>query len=370
MVQTAGPYPRPLVLLIAAAVGWTVFTLVRFQMPAGNGLAARYYNNASLAGVPVETGYDPVPSAARMAGRWQGRPPLAFGVVWTGYLTVGSTDQYRFATTSDDGSKLFVDERLVVDNSGPHGSETKTGTIALLRGSHRVRLEYTQFGGASELIWAWGRGDAPLMPVPAWALSRRAVRDATLTVLRLVEIVRWLAAILGATAAAWYIAVSVQRVSPRQMAKQAADAYGGAASLAFTVCILVAFLLMPWPGGHDSRFYRSVELTCGDFWSSLRRVARDPRSFQSNLSTPLAGEEGAGSPALQAVGMLRARSVDRYELSTLVKRDDWVSQQIVASAWPRKREADAHVHVILNSEPTTGCEVVSRDRDVSLVYCP
>jgi hypothetical protein len=26
--------------------------------------------------------------------------------------------------------------------------------------------------------------------------------------------------------------------------------------------------------------------------------------------------------------------------------------------------------VILNSEPTTGCEVVSRDRDVSLVYCP
>jgi hypothetical protein len=245
MVQTAGPYPRPLVLLIAAAVGWTVFTLVRFQMPAGNGLAARYYNNASLAGVPVETGYDPVPSAARMAGRWQGRPPLAFGVVWTGYLTVGSTDQYRFATTSDDGSKLFVDERLVVDNSGPHGSETKTGTIALSRGSHRVRLEYTQFGGASELIWSWGRGDAPLMPVPAWALSRRAVRNATLTVLRLVEIVRWLAAILGATAAAWYIAVSVQRVSPRQMAKQAADAYGGAASLAFAVCILVAFLLMP-----------------------------------------------------------------------------------------------------------------------------
>src|SRR4051794_28156314 len=118
MSHTAGPYRRPLNLLVAAGIGWIVLGLVRSMMPAGNGLAAHYYSNTTFAGWPVESGYDSVPSGLQMIERWHGRPPPTFGVVWTGYITITRADQYRFSTTSDDGSRLFVDDRLVVDNSG------------------------------------------------------------------------------------------------------------------------------------------------------------------------------------------------------------------------------------------------------------
>jgi len=370
MVQTAGPYRRPLALLLVAAVGWIVFGVIRSQLPAGNGLAARYYANTTFADGPVESGYDPLPSTARMAERWQGRPPQAFGVVWTGYLTVPGADDYRFATTSDDGSRLFVDDRLVVDNSGPHRSETKSGTISLARGSHRVRLEYTQFGGSSELTWSWARGAATLAPVPAWTLSRRAVGSATVVLGRGLEIARWLLVIVGAAGAAWLVWLALPRVAPAKMARQAAAAYGGVPSLAFSACILIGFLVMPWPDGRGLPFYRTVELTLVDLGRSLRGALQDPHAFQANLAIPLAGEENAGPAAQQAVNMLRARRVDRYQLSDAIAANDWVYEQIVASAWPRKREADARVRVGLNTESTTGCELLSRDRDVSLVYCP
>jgi hypothetical protein len=191
----------------------------------------------------------------------------------------------------------------------------------------------------------------------------------TVAAVRVLEIVRSLAAMVAAAAAAW-CGIALLRVSPVKLARQAAAAYGGAPSLAFSACILTGFLLMPWPDGRGFPFFKTVELTVTDLARSVGRVARDPRSFRSNLSVPLAGEESVGGPALQAVGMLRAKNVDRYQLSSGIAANDWVYEQIVASGWPRRREPDAHVRVIWNSEPTAGCELMSRDRDVSLVYCP
>src|SRR3954470_1567931 len=102
-------YRQPLTLLLAAAFGWMLLALVGRVLPAGNGLVARYYADTTFSGRPVESGYDAVPSTAQIARRWRGRPPPAFSVAWTGYLTVGRADLYRFATVSDDGSRLFVD---------------------------------------------------------------------------------------------------------------------------------------------------------------------------------------------------------------------------------------------------------------------
>ena len=78
---------------------------------------------------------------------------------------------YTFSLTSDDGSTLKIDDALVVDNSGHHASQTKSGHIVLDRGPHPVIVEYAQSGGVYDLEWQWAttagartRSEAALSP--------------------------------------------------------------------------------------------------------------------------------------------------------------------------------------------------------------
>src|SRR5581483_4044889 len=74
----------------------------------------------------------------------------------------------------DDGSTVYVERRLVVDNGGRHPVRLATGTIHLARGAHPLLLYYFQDGGEFELELLWARDGSPLEPVPAWALRPRA----------------------------------------------------------------------------------------------------------------------------------------------------------------------------------------------------
>ncbi len=84
------------------------------------------------------------------------------GVVFTGNLAAEETGRYLLGTESDDGSRLFVDGKMVVDNDGVHGSRVRENIVELRRGEHRFRLEFFQNGGAEKLA-VWSRaasGDA------------------------------------------------------------------------------------------------------------------------------------------------------------------------------------------------------------------
>ncbi len=49
---------------------------------------------------------------------------------------------YRFYTFSDDGSMLYIDGKLVVDNDGGHSGRRAEGKIALEKGLHELHLLY------------------------------------------------------------------------------------------------------------------------------------------------------------------------------------------------------------------------------------
>ena len=51
---------------------------------------------------------------------------------------------YKFRLLSDDGAKLYIDKKLVIDNDGIHGPSSKTGTVTLNSGTHHFRLDYFQ----------------------------------------------------------------------------------------------------------------------------------------------------------------------------------------------------------------------------------
>ena len=74
-----------------------------------------------------------------------------FGIVLEGFVDLPKTDTYTFYTRSDDGSKLYIDEQLVVDNDGQHGAFWEYGATILAAGKHRIRIEYFESGGSQML---------------------------------------------------------------------------------------------------------------------------------------------------------------------------------------------------------------------------
>jgi subtilisin family serine protease len=74
------------------------------------------------------------------------------GAVFEGYVNVGLIAEYTFYTSSDDGSKLWVGDQLIVNNDGLHGMEEKSGKIKLKPGRHQVRIEFFENGGGAGLL--------------------------------------------------------------------------------------------------------------------------------------------------------------------------------------------------------------------------
>ncbi|HVS91298.1 MAG TPA: alpha/beta hydrolase-fold protein [Mucilaginibacter sp.] len=68
-----------------------------------------------------------------------------FGVVFTGQFEAKQDGYYLFALVSDDGSKLFLNGKALVDNDGLHdASRGKSYIVPLKKGFYPIRLEYFQ----------------------------------------------------------------------------------------------------------------------------------------------------------------------------------------------------------------------------------
>jgi hypothetical protein len=91
------------------------------------------------------------------------RTPDMFMLRWRGQLTVPQTGAYDFKTASDDGSLLYIDQALIVDNDGWHGRREVTGTASLDDGPHELTaLMFEDTGGCNfEVYWT---------PIPGAAL--------------------------------------------------------------------------------------------------------------------------------------------------------------------------------------------------------
>jgi hypothetical protein len=74
-----------------------------------------------------------------------------FALRFTGWFTAPADGLYTFHTTSDDGSRLWIGDTLVVDNDGAHPAQTRSGRIALKAGTHPFTVGYQQGGGEFSL---------------------------------------------------------------------------------------------------------------------------------------------------------------------------------------------------------------------------
>ena len=94
-----------------------------------------------------------VVSARRLDYMWYrptvaGIPQANFRIAATSDVMLGS-GRYVLRTISDDAVRVWIDDKLVIDNWKPHESEINTAELA--PGNHKLRVEYYQLGGWVEL---------------------------------------------------------------------------------------------------------------------------------------------------------------------------------------------------------------------------
>ncbi|MDD7793467.1 TIM-barrel domain-containing protein [Clostridium sp. 'White wine YQ'] len=127
------------------------------------GLKGEYYANSDLSGSPVLTRTD-----SSVNFNWgtnspaSGVPADNFSARWTGNITVGDQDAI-LATTIDDGVRMYIDDKLVIDAWGPHDSSTLDANVSLAKGTtHSIKIEYNE-GSRNALISLKWRAATPSM---------------------------------------------------------------------------------------------------------------------------------------------------------------------------------------------------------------
>ena len=78
-----------------------------------------------------------------------------FALQFTGSIAIPTAGRYSFFIASDDGSRLYLDDKLIINNDGLHGMVEKNATINLTAGSHDLVVTYFDNGGGDGLEFAW-----------------------------------------------------------------------------------------------------------------------------------------------------------------------------------------------------------------------
>ena len=91
-----------------------------------------------------------------------------FGHVFKGMIYIEKRGTYEFQTTSDDGSRLFINEFPVVDNDGLHGRKTISGDIVLKKGLQKFEVQYFERGGQESLDIKWKGLEFDWQEIPAF----------------------------------------------------------------------------------------------------------------------------------------------------------------------------------------------------------
>lgn len=98
------------------------------------------------------------------------KPRENVGQRYSGYVEIPADAVYEFALASDDGSKLWIDGQLVVDNDGLHNADVKTGSIALAKGPHKIVVGYFNRTGGAGLDLKWRTPGGTFKPIAGDAL--------------------------------------------------------------------------------------------------------------------------------------------------------------------------------------------------------
>ena len=146
----------PLILVIITSI-LTPFATI-YAQPTGN-LEAKYYsahnrysNFDTFSGTVIETRtWDKIYTSNYNP---QGRRDM-WSVDIQGYIYIPSDGTYSFRTASDDGVRLKVDDKIVINNWTNHAPRWDYGSVSLQSGWKPIRLQMYEWGGGTMLRLYW-----------------------------------------------------------------------------------------------------------------------------------------------------------------------------------------------------------------------
>lgn len=123
-----------------------------------SGLWAEYFTNPDLLGKPYKTLID-----SSIGFNWDLNPaPLPksadehFSVRRSGFIKPSKSGKYMISATSDDGSRLFVNDKQVINNWSIQGMRTKSAIVDMIAGKlYPVKLEYFENTGFAGVKLEW-----------------------------------------------------------------------------------------------------------------------------------------------------------------------------------------------------------------------
>ncbi|MCK5343260.1 MAG: glycoside hydrolase family 3 C-terminal domain-containing protein, partial [Candidatus Heimdallarchaeota archaeon] len=123
------------------------------------GLRADYFKNTTLEGEPFFTRFDPLEVknwiwGARIDGI--GRKDK-FAIRWSGIFTAPETGEFNFIVQGDDGYRLYIDDKLVLEDWTEHDEiSQRSNHVSLEKGkSYNFKLEYFRSSGRPHLTVKW-----------------------------------------------------------------------------------------------------------------------------------------------------------------------------------------------------------------------
>ena len=125
--------------------------------PGQFGLRGEYFANQNLEGSPALTRIDSTVDFDWGDGSpAEGIPKDHFSARWSGTLVPPASGEYEISIRSDDGSRLFMDGKQILDNWSDHALQSVSVQLALEKGkSYDLRLEYYENTGGAGMTLGW-----------------------------------------------------------------------------------------------------------------------------------------------------------------------------------------------------------------------
>ena len=142
-----------------------------------NGLNYKFYSDPAVRSITnvkdltperfKTTGVTSIPSLQKHGEKdW-------FGYVFEGWLKVPESGVYTFRMDTDDGSQLYIDDYLVIDNNYNRGNIVTTGFAYLEKGLHKFRMPYFEGHNDEKIELGWlVPGAVSFVTIPAEAFYR------------------------------------------------------------------------------------------------------------------------------------------------------------------------------------------------------
>jgi hypothetical protein len=135
----------------------------------GTGLAGAYYVGRGLDVEPAFTRVDPAVDFDWDVDSPDPRIPVdSFAVRWTGQVLPQHTEETTFHVIADDGCRLWVDGKPVIDDWRPAGRAFERSATVLLKAGTKVaiKLEYVEYRSEASVRLLWSGFSTPKAVIP------------------------------------------------------------------------------------------------------------------------------------------------------------------------------------------------------------